>query len=75
MKPSKKFNRLLEFSSDGIVRVKSFQNKSNKQFNLAVLKKDTSPMIKDLLRNKNVLGFDLTIKNIIMKNGKGGIIK
>ena len=57
------------------VEVRIFQNKNNKQFNLPVLKKNTSPqIIKDILANKDVIGLKFKITDLIFKekNCKGG---
>ncbi len=69
---SKKNNT--SYSLDDTVEVKIFQNKNNKQFNLPVLKRNTSPqIIKDILENKNIIGLEFKITNIIFKNKmKGG---
>lgn len=51
-----------------IVEVKIFQNKNNKQFNLPVLKKNTSPQIvKDILANENIIGLKFKITDLIFK--------
>lgn len=57
------------------VEVKIFQNKTNKQFNLPVLKKNTSPqIIKDVFNNKDIIGFKFEITDLIFKNNhKGGL--
>ncbi len=58
------------------VEVKVFQNKTNKQFNLPVMKRHTSPdIIKDILNNKNVIGLKFKITDVIFRNNrKGGIL-
>ncbi len=65
-----------EFLSLDTVEVKVFQNSNNKQFNLPVLKKHTSPKIlNDILGNKNVVGLKFKITDVIFKKqskGKGG---
>lgn len=51
------------------VEVKIFQNKTNKQFNLPVLKKNTSPqIIQDILSNKNVIGLKFKITDVILRD-------
>ncbi len=51
-----------------IVEVKIFQNRNNKQFNLPVLKKSTSPqIIKDILANKDIIGLKFKITDLIFK--------
>lgn len=64
------------YISNDIVEVKVFQNKNNKQFNLPVLKKNSSPkIIEDILDNKNVVGLKFKITDVIFKNNmKGGRI-
>ena len=48
------------------VEVKIFQNKNNKQFNLPVLKRNTSPrIIQDILANKDIVGLKFKITDII----------
>jgi len=66
---------IVEFPKD-IVEVKIFQNKNNKQFNLPVLKKNTSPeIIQDVFNNKNIVGFKFKITDLVFKkNYKGGKI-
>lgn len=60
--------RNIPYSFDDIINVKIFQNKNNKQFNLPVLKKNTSPkIIRDILENDNVIGLKLKIEDIILK--------
>lgn len=59
------------YSFDDTVEVKVFQNKTNKQFNLPVMKKSTSPqIIKDILGNENVIGLKFQITDVIMKNNQ-----
>lgn len=56
-------------SYDDTVEVKIFQNKNNKQFNLPVLKKSTSPqIIKDIFTNKDIIGLKFKITDVIFKN-------
>lgn len=51
-----------------IVETRVFQNKNNKQFNLSVLKKSTSPdIIKDILKNKDVVGLKFKITDVLLK--------
>lgn len=60
------------------VEVKIFKNKTNHQFNLPVLKKNTSPqIIKDVFNNKEIVGFKFKITDLIFKknNCKGDNIK
>ena len=56
------------------VEVKVFQNRTNKQFNLPVMKRHTSPqIIKDILENKDVVGLKFKITDIVFRNKmKGG---
>jgi len=61
-----------------IIEVKVFKNKNNKQFNLPVMKRHTSPqIIKDILDNKDVVGLKFKITDVIFKNtiGKDVIFK
>jgi len=54
---------------DDTVEVKIFQNKTNKQFNLPVLKKSLSPeMMQDIFNDKNVVGLKFRITDIIKKD-------
>lgn len=56
-----------------IVEVKIFQNKTNKQFNLPVLKKSTSPqIIKDIFDNKDIIGLKFKITDLIFKDKMKG---
>lgn len=51
------------------IEVKVFKNKTNHQFNLPVLKKNTSPeIIRDILNNKNVVGLKFKITDVILKD-------
>ena len=55
------------------VEVKVFQNKTNKQFNLPVSKRNTSPqIIKDIFNNKDVIGLKFKITDLIFKNDERG---
>ncbi len=57
-----------------IVEVRIFKNKNNKQFNLPVLKKNTSPnIIQAILNNKNVAGLRFKITDVIFKNNTKGV--
>lgn len=57
-------------SPSDIISTKIFQNKNNKQFNLAVLKRNTSPqIIKNILGNKDIIGLEFKITNVIFKKG------
>ncbi len=54
------------------VEVKIFQNKNNKQFNLPVLKRNTSPrIIQDILANKDIVGLKFKITDIILRDAVG----
>lgn len=54
------------------IEVKIFQNKNNKQFNLPVLKRHTSPqIINDILSNKDVIGLKFKITDVIFRKNKG----
>ena len=66
--------RVLSSNLPDIVEVKVFQNKTNKQFNLPVLKKSTSKNImKEIFGNKDVIGLKFKITDVILrKNYKGG---
>ena len=56
------------FPSD-TVEVKIFQNKTNHQFNLPVLKRNTSPrIIQDILGNKDIVGLKFKITDVILRN-------
>lgn len=55
-----------------IVEVKVFKNINNKQFNLPVMKRHTSPqIIKDILENKNVVGLKFKITDVILRDSIG----
>jgi len=61
-------------SLNDIVEVKVFQNKNNKQFNLPVSKRNSSPQImQDIFGDKNVVGLRFKITDIIFKNNLKGI--
>jgi len=54
------------------VEVKVFQNKTNKQFNLPVLKKNTSPQIlQDIFGDKSIVGLKFKITDVIRRDNKG----
>lgn len=58
----------------GIVEAKIFQNKNNKQFNLPVIKRSTSPqIIQDILGNSDVVGIRFKITDVILKNNIKGL--
>ncbi len=62
----------LSRSFDDTVEVKIFQNKNNKQFNLPVLKKSSSPrIIRDILGDKDIIGLTFKITNVIRRDNKG----
>ena len=57
-----------------IVQVGVFQNKNNKQFNLPVMKRHTSPqIINDILNDRNVIGLKFKITDVIFRNNKKGV--
>lgn len=60
-----------------LIEVRIFQNKTNHQYNLPVLKKHISPnIIKNIFDNKNVIGLKFKITDVILRNNiKGDWLK
>ena len=66
------FNKVkkVDFPNE-VIEVRVFQNSNNKQFNLPVLKKNTSQNImKDVFNNKDVIGLKFKITDLILKNNR-----
>lgn len=62
------FNKILPLDT---VEVKVFQNRNNKQFNLPVLKKNTSPeIIQNILGNSDVIGLKFKITDVILRKNR-----
>ncbi len=56
-----------------IIEVRIFQNKTNHQYNLPVLKRHISPeIIKNIFDNKNVIGLKFKITDVILRNNIKG---
>ncbi len=62
--------------ASGIVESKMFQNKNNKQFNLPIMKRNTSPeLINNIFNNRDIIGLKFKITDVIFRNNhKGGRI-
>ncbi len=58
--------------ASGTVESRVFQNKNNKQFNLPVMKRHTSPeLINNIFNNKNVVGLKFKITDVILRDNIG----
>lgn len=68
----RKVSKLITDSiANGIIETKVFKNINNKQFNLPVMKRHTSPqIIREILENKNVIGLKFKITDVIFKNNR-----
>ncbi len=52
-----------------LIEVRIFQNKTNHQYTLPVLKKHISPkIIKEIFDNKDVIGLKFKITDVILRN-------
>lgn len=59
--------------ASGVAESKVFQNKNNKQFNLPIMKRNTSPeLINNIFNNKDVVGLKFKITDVIFKNNRKG---
>ena len=56
-----------------LIEVRIFQNKTNHQYNLPVLKRHISPkIIKNIFDNKNVIGLKFKITDVILRDNIKG---